>query len=151
LRNPGKPYGGITYPTAGKTGTTQNNTDGWFIGLTPDLVTGVWVGAQDPTVRFSSTALGQGANTGLPIYGYYMKKVYADASIGISTEDFVAPAGCRRSSNQTQAAFIGSDDYDSLFGEDDGDGSSDELTPTGFPKETIESIPVDPDSTNFDQ
>ncbi|NBU65737.1 MAG: penicillin-binding protein, partial [Chloroflexia bacterium] len=56
LRNPGKPYGGITYPTAGKTGTTQNNTDGWFIGLTPDLVTGVWVGAQDPTVRFSSTA-----------------------------------------------------------------------------------------------
>jgi penicillin-binding protein 1A len=93
LKSTGKPYGGIKYPTAGKTGTTQNNTDGWFMGLTPDLVTGVWVGAQDPTVRFSSTAVGQGANTGLPIYGYYMKKVYADKNIKISTEDFEAPKG----------------------------------------------------------
>jgi len=95
LRNPAKPYGGITYPTAGKTGTTQNNTDGWFMGLTPDLVTGVWVGAQDPTVRFSSTATGQGANTGLPIYGYYMKKVYADSRIEISKGDFPVPEACK--------------------------------------------------------
>lgn len=95
LRNPAKPYGGITYPTAGKTGTTQNNTDGWFMGLTPDLVTGVWVGAQDPTVRFSSTAIGQGANTGLPIYGYYMKKVYADSRIEISKGDFPVPEACK--------------------------------------------------------
>jgi len=87
----GRPYGNIPYPLAGKTGTTQNNTDGWFMGLTPDLVTGVWVGAQDPTVRFSSTNLGQGANTGLPIFGYYMNKVYADPEIKISKGDFIKP------------------------------------------------------------
>ena len=93
----GKPYGNIPYPTAGKTGTTQNNTDGWFMGLTPDLVTGVWVGAQDPTVRFASTALGQGANTGLPIYGYFMKKVYADPELKISKGDFTMPEGFAKS------------------------------------------------------
>lgn len=151
LRNPGKAYGGIKYPTAGKTGTTQNNTDGWFIGLTPELVTGVWVGAQDPTVRFSSTALGQGANTGLPIYGYYMKKVYADSNIDISTGDFIAPPGCTRSVDQTQATFLGSDDFDALFGEGDNDRSSGELNPVGLPSETPEFIPDDGDSTNFDR
>lgn len=84
-------YDGIRVPMAGKTGTTQNNTDGWFMGLTPDLVTGVWVGAQDPTVRFSSTRLGQGANTGLPIYGFFMKDVYADESLDVSQADFARP------------------------------------------------------------
>lgn len=84
-------YDGIKVPMAGKTGTTQNHTDGWFMGLTPELVTGVWVGAQDPTVRFSTIALGQGANTALPIYGYYMKEVYANPGIGLSTRDFVKP------------------------------------------------------------
>ena len=84
-------YDGIRVPMAGKTGTTQNNTDGWFMGLTPDLVTGVWVGAQDPTVRFSTTRLGQGANTGLPIYGFFMKDVYADESLAVSQEDFTRP------------------------------------------------------------
>jgi penicillin-binding protein 1A len=85
-------YGNIKYPTAGKTGTTQNNSDGWFIGITPDLVTGVWTGAEDRSVRFSRTDLGQGANSALPIYGYYMNKVYADSTIGISTGDFEPPA-----------------------------------------------------------
>ena len=85
------PYGNLKYPIAGKTGTTQNNTDGWFIGMTPDLVTGVWVGAQDPTIRFSNTNLGQGANTGLPIFGYFMNKVYADPNIKISKGDFQKP------------------------------------------------------------
>ena len=84
-------YDGITAPMGGKTGTTQNNTDGWFMGLTPELVTGVWVGAQDPTIRFSSTHYGQGANTALPIYGFFMKETYADESIGISQEDFARP------------------------------------------------------------
>lgn len=144
LRNPGKPYGGIKYPTAGKTGTTQNNTDGWFIGLTPDLVTGVWVGAQDPTVRFSSTALGQGANTGLPIYGYYMKKVYADNSIGISTSDFAAPVGC------TKPVALTVDD-DNLFGDGEFDVESEFQESSGFPSETQEFIPQGSDSTNFDQ
>lgn len=86
-------YGNIKYPTAGKTGTTQNNSDGWFIGITPDLVTGVWTGAEDRSVRFSRTDLGQGANMALPIYGYYMNKVYADSTIRISTGDFTKPDG----------------------------------------------------------
>ncbi len=86
-------YGNIKYPTAGKTGTTQNNSDGWFIGITPDLVTGVWTGAEDRSVRFSRTDLGQGANSALPIYGYFMNKVYADSTITISTGDFERPAG----------------------------------------------------------
>ncbi|MEZ4739165.1 MAG: transglycosylase domain-containing protein [Flavobacteriales bacterium] len=86
-------YGNIKFPTAGKTGTTQNNSDGWFIGITPDLVTGVWTGADDRSVRFSTTDKGQGANMALPIYGYYMNKVYADPKIGISTGDFERPSG----------------------------------------------------------
>ena len=84
-------YDGITAPMGGKTGTTQNNTDGWFMGLTPKLVTGVWVGAQDPTIRFSSTHYGQGANTALPIYGFFMKETYADETIALSQEDFARP------------------------------------------------------------
>lgn len=86
-------YANIKFPTAGKTGTTQNNSDGWFIGITPDLVTGVWTGADDRSVRFSSTDKGQGANVALPVYGYYMNKVYADATIEISTGDFERPEG----------------------------------------------------------
>lgn len=86
-------YANIKFPTAGKTGTTQNNSDGWFIGITPDLVTGVWTGAEDRSIRFSTTDKGQGANMALPIYGYYMNKVYADPSITISTSDFEKPPG----------------------------------------------------------
>lgn len=82
----------FTQPIAGKTGTTDNNSDGWFMGLTPDLVTGVWVGAEDRSVHFRSTSLGQGANMALPIWALYMKKVYADESIKISQEDFEKPA-----------------------------------------------------------
>jgi penicillin-binding protein 1A len=131
----GRAYAGIPYPTAGKTGTTQNNTDGWFMGLTPDLVTGVWVGAQDPTVRFNSTALGQGANTGLPIYGYFMKKVYADPNIKISKGDFAKPAGYddfKRNLNINSAA-----DFDDLM--------SDDLmvNPSGEIKETEENLGTD--------
>lgn len=92
-----KHYGGIKYPMAGKTGTTQNNSDGWFMGLTPDLATGVWVGAEDRSVSFRSTALGQGANMALPIYGYYMNKVYKDGSIKISKEDFEVPINYQNS------------------------------------------------------
>ena len=85
------PYGNIAYPIAGKTGTTQNNSDGWFIGITPDLVTGIWVGGEERSIRFSSTRLGQGANMALPIFGYYMNKVYRDPNIRISTENFERP------------------------------------------------------------
>ncbi|MFN3556271.1 MAG: penicillin-binding protein 1A [Bacteroidales bacterium] len=81
----------LTNPIAGKTGTTQNNSDGWFIGLTPDLVTGVWVGGEDRGIRFRSIALGQGANMALPIWALFMKRLYEDPSINISMGDFEAP------------------------------------------------------------
>jgi penicillin-binding protein 1A len=86
-------WGGITHPTAGKTGTTQGNSDCWFMGLTPDLVTGVWTGGEDKQVRFRSMTWGQGARAALPIYGYYMQKVYADPTLQVSTEDFEQPVG----------------------------------------------------------
>lgn len=78
-------------PIAGKTGTTQNNSDAWFMGITPDLVSGCWVGAEDRSVHFTSTDLGQGASLALPIWGKYMQKVYADRSLRISQGDFEKP------------------------------------------------------------
>jgi penicillin-binding protein 1A len=86
------PYGNITAPVAGKTGTTQSNSDGWFIGITPELVSGCWVGGEDRAIRFSRTALGQGASSALPIWGYFMNKVYADPRLGIGQNDFERPA-----------------------------------------------------------
>ncbi|TVQ89315.1 MAG: penicillin-binding protein [Bacteroidetes bacterium] len=82
---------GLNNPIAGKTGTTQNNSDGWFIGLTPDLVTGVWVGGEDRGIRFRTITLGQGANMALPIWAKFMKRLYEDESITISEEDFEPP------------------------------------------------------------
>jgi len=82
---------GFTNPIAGKTGTTQKNSDGWFMGITPDLTTGVWVGAEERSVHFRSTALGQGSHTALPIWAIYMKKVYADRELNISKGDFPKP------------------------------------------------------------
>jgi penicillin-binding protein 1A len=84
---------GLNNPIAGKTGTTQSNSDGWFMGLTPDLVTGVWVGGDDRTIRFRSTALGQGANMALPIWALYMKKVYSDNQLQLTKGDFERPEG----------------------------------------------------------
>ena len=66
---------------AGKTGTTQSHADGWFIGVTPNLVAGSWVGADDPGIRFRSTALGQGANTALPIFGKFLQQVNSDSTL----------------------------------------------------------------------
>lgn len=86
-----RPYGRIPYAVAGKTGTTQSNSDGWFIGITPDLVAGCWVGGEDRSIRFSRTSLGQGASSALPVWGYFMNKIYADKSIKISTGDFQRP------------------------------------------------------------
>ena len=86
-----RPYAGIYQPIAGKTGTTQNQSDGWFMGLTPDLVTGVWVGAEDRSVRFSALSLGMGTNTALPIFAYYTKFVNADDSLDVSQDDFEVP------------------------------------------------------------
>jgi len=65
----------------GKTGTTNNNSDAWFMGVTPNLVNGAWVGGEEPTIRFASTALGQGAAAALPIWALYMQKIYADPNL----------------------------------------------------------------------
>ena len=75
---------GIKAPMGGKTGTTQNNSDGWFMGFTPSLVSGVWVGGEDRSIHFDRMSEGQGASMALPIYGLYMQKVYADKTLGYS-------------------------------------------------------------------
>jgi len=106
----------LNYPIAGKTGTTDNNSDGWFMGLTPDLVSGVWVGAEDRSVHFRSTHLGQGANMALPIWALYMQKVYADSTLNISTSDFERPPNfdvitdCDKLKDSTQNAVENMDD-----------------------------------------
>ena len=82
---------GLSNPIAGKTGTTQKQSDGYFMGITPDLTTGVWVGAEDRSFHFRSTQLGQGSHTALPIWALFMKKVYADKSLNISKGDFTKP------------------------------------------------------------
>ena len=78
-------------PIAGKTGTTQNHSDGWFMGMVPNLVTGVWVGGEDRAVHFEDIAYGQGASMALPIWAMYMKAAYSNENLGISLEDFEAP------------------------------------------------------------
>lgn len=96
----------------GKTGTTNNNSDGWFIGFTPQLVAGVWVGGEDRDIHFDNMALGQGATMALPIWAYFMKMVYADPTLGYSVD----------------AKFSIPDNFNSCASEtDDGSGSIDEV------------------------
>lgn len=82
----------LTNEIAGKTGTTQYNADGWFIGLTPELVAGCWTGGEDRSVHFNSTNEGQGASMALPIWGKFFQKVYADPTLKISKAGFPRPA-----------------------------------------------------------
>ena len=77
---------GISAQMGGKTGTTNSNSDSWFMGFTPELVTGVWVGGEERYIHFNTMALGQGARAALPIYGYYMQEVYKDPSLPYSQE-----------------------------------------------------------------
>lgn len=86
----GYPYE-LKNPIAGKTGTTQNQSDGWFMGMVPNLVTGVWVGGEDRATHFSSITYGQGASMALPIWGLYMKACYADETLNVSQEEFEKP------------------------------------------------------------
>lgn len=78
---------GVTAPMGGKTGTTNNNSDGWFMSFTPSLVSGVWVGGEERAIRFDNMAHGQGASMALPINGLFMKKVYADKSLKYSQQE----------------------------------------------------------------
>jgi penicillin-binding protein 1A len=77
----------ITAPLGGKTGTTNSNSDGWFMGIAPKLVSGCWVGGDDRDIHFESMAYAQGAAAALPIFALYMKKIYADESIPITQQD----------------------------------------------------------------
>lgn len=78
---------GLKAPMGGKTGTTQNNSDGWYMGFTPSLVSGVWVGGEDRSIHFDRLLEGQGASMALPIYGLFMQKVFADKTLGYSEEE----------------------------------------------------------------
>lgn len=82
---------GFKNQIAGKTGTTQNQSDGWFMGVVPNLVTGVWTGAEDRAVHFRDITLGQGANMALPIWGEYMTRIYENKDLGISKQEFEPP------------------------------------------------------------
>ena len=93
---------GLKAPMGGKTGTSQNHSDGWFVGFTPSLVSGVWVGGEDRSIHFDNMSAGQGANMALPIWALYMQKVYADEELGYDKEEkfdipewFDAEAGCK--------------------------------------------------------
>ncbi|WP_378180609.1 penicillin-binding protein 1A [Aquimarina sp. SS2-1] len=86
----GYPYE-FTNPIAGKTGTTQNQSDGWFVGMVPNLCTGVWVGGDNRSIRFASITNGSGATMALPIWALYMKKCYTDPTLNVSTSEFNKP------------------------------------------------------------
>ena len=110
---------GLKGEIAGKTGTTNDQSDGWFIGYTPSLTAGVWVGAEDRQVHFESLSLGGGSNMALPIWGLFMQKVRADGTLGVSeTDRFMAPPGvtlqldCDGSDADAQ---VGAEEDDSYF------------------------------------
>lgn len=92
---------GLKGEIAGKTGTTNNHSDGWFIGYTPTLTAGVWVGAEDPQVHFESLSLGGGSNMALPIWGIFMQKVVKDGTLGVTEEDCFVPSGIKLDLNCT--------------------------------------------------
>lgn len=93
---------GLKTPMGGKTGTSQNHSDGWFVGFTPSLVSGVWVGGEDRSIHFDNMSAGQGANMALPIWSIYMQKVLADEELGYDPQEqfdipewFNPEAGCK--------------------------------------------------------
>jgi penicillin-binding protein 1A len=115
----------LTNAIAGKTGTTQNNSDGWFIGLTPELAAGVWVGGEDRSVHFDNTSEGQGASMALPIWGLFFQKVYADKTLKVSKGEFPKPRGkiqldldCSKYEKDDGPIFDDGFD-DQLFGDED--------------------------------
>ncbi|HUH45815.1 MAG TPA: penicillin-binding transpeptidase domain-containing protein, partial [Arenibacter sp.] len=113
----GYPYE-FTNPIAGKTGTTQNQSDGWFMGMVPNLVTGVWVGGEDRATHFRTITYGQGASMALPIWGLYMKKNYAMEDLGVSDGEFEKPedlsinVDCSKTTTETDVDVDTDDDLD---------------------------------------
>ncbi|MEE9350450.1 MAG: transglycosylase domain-containing protein [Flavobacteriaceae bacterium] len=109
----GHPYN-FKNPIAGKTGTTQNQSDGWFMGMVPNLATGVWVGGDDRSVHFPDIARGQGATMALPIWALFYKKMYADKDLKVSDKDFPKPSNMTIELNcddekTDETAIIGTD------------------------------------------
>lgn len=115
----GYPYE-LNNPIAGKTGTTQNQSDGWFMGMVPNLVTGVWVGGEDRSIHFNRLAYGQGAAMALPIWAVYMKKNYANEELGVSQDAFEEPeelsinVDCSLQQDQEEEQIDTEDDLDDL-------------------------------------
>lgn len=122
----GYPYG-FKNPIAGKTGTSQNNSDGWFIGMVPNLVTGVWVGNEDRGAHFKSTAYGQGATMALPIWAIYMRKCYNDPSLHVSKDNFERPSNLS----------INVDCWKSAGSNIDSDGSNSSSDSLAVPKQSL--------------
>ena len=118
---------GLTSEIAGKTGTTNENSDGWYMGLTPNLVTGVWVGAEDRSAHFGSTALGQGAATALPIWAYYMQSIYSKGNtFGVLASDkFEKPSDI--DSRWDCSSLMGFHQYQSNYANDIVEGTGEPL------------------------
>ncbi len=139
---------------AGKTGTTNDNTDGWFLGYTPQLLAGAWVGCENNYLHFSTTAMGQGANTGLPIWAYFMQKVYADKSLKIDPKaTFPIPPGMQTDINLNYDSNVPPE----AQGDDQGNGNasdyldvSDYGEPTQQPgqKPAENKTPANPSANN---
>ena len=113
-------YGGFSLPIAGKTGTTQNQSDGWFVGFTPELVAAAWTGCEFRGVHFESLSLGQGANMALPVWGYFMKEVLADTTLHYSQDvQFERPEGfsvdLECDNSQEEGPVEDSDQVDDFF------------------------------------
>ena len=117
---------GVTAPMGGKTGTTNDNSDGWFVGYTPSLAFGAWVGGDERDIHFNSMAYGQGASSSLPICAYFLKKVFQDGRLGYSpTEQFEMPEGfdpCNTSLDAGTEEIDESVGLDDLVGGDGGNG-----------------------------
>ncbi|MBO4370323.1 MAG: penicillin-binding protein [Paludibacteraceae bacterium] len=110
---------GLKAQIGGKTGTTQNNSDGWFIGVTPQLVSGVWVGGEDRSIHFDSMAEGQGASMALPIWALYMTKVYNDKDLSYSQEaTFDIPKEALEQYNCAKKTETKKTSSDNIFGDE---------------------------------
>ncbi|WP_128331779.1 penicillin-binding protein 1A [Apibacter sp. HY039] len=143
---------GIKAEIAGKTGTTNKNADGWFIGIAPKLATGVWVGWEDRYAHFASTSIGQGSSMALPIWGYFMQKVYADKKLAITQEDkFEKPESIGNNFSCDDLASYG--DYDGGYSGQRYYDIQEEVdnVPTPAVPETVNTKLKKKDSVNFDK
>lgn len=102
-------------PIAGKTGTTQNHSDGWFMGMTPYLTAGIWTGGEYRSIHFRSITYGQGANMALPIWALFMQKVYADSTINMPKDDFPSPSSGFTVNFDCEKQTSNPDDFDSVI------------------------------------